>query len=432
MYHQGKNIIEPPPFDRYPKVLYQRREKKPSFWFGLILFLIGFFLTLISLNIYNPTLVPNELRIMSLNKKQNILILGCDEVFPKDKELNRFVSWKGRTDTILILNCNPYTNTLNILNIPRDTRVRIPRYGTEKINFINSVEGPKYTKKFIERILRIKIDHYVVVNLDGLNKIINEIGGIIIDIPQRMEYHDYAGMLHINLFPGRQLLSGQQAIGYVRFRHDSLGDIGRIQRQQEFMRAVFNKLIDPITFTKIPEVVSIYKKTIITDLKLKDIIRIANFVRNVPSSNQNIVILPGEFGQSNQISYWMPNPKEIQQVINKLFYEERGFFRFKRINPKDIKVSIFNGSSHDHHLASKLSNILREYGYTVLLTQDYEKLVPKTKIFAQKANSETALQVKYDIGNAGELVIGNLGPPEADVTILAGDDITNLKLKTQK
>lgn len=425
---------QPSPFKRYPKVLYEKKETKSSFWFGLILFFTGFFLTLISLNIYNPTIVPSELRLMSLNKKENILILGCDEVFPSDLKANGFALWSGRSDTIIVLSCNPKKNSLNILNIPRDTKIKVPDQGQgiEKINFLNSVGGPRFTKKYIEKLLKIKINHYVIVNLHGLNKIIDEIGGVNIEVPQRMQYHDRAAMLHINLFPGKQTLSGEQAIGYVRFRHDNLGDIGRIQRQQEFIRAVCKKLLDPITFTRLPEVISIYKKTIHTDLKLKDVIRIANFVRNVPNANQNIAILPGEFGQRNQISYWIPNPKEIDKVVKKLFYDERSFFRFKRTNPKDIKVSIFNGSRKDSHLASKLSNILREYGYTVLLIQDYEEHITKSKIYAQKANTETALQIKYDIGNVGELLTGNLGPPDADVTILAGDDLIDIKLKKRK
>ena len=131
-------------FERYPRVLYERKEPKRSFWFGLVLFLIGFFLTLISLNIYNPSLVPNEFRVVSLNKRINILILGCDEIFP-EAEHGKLL-WKGRSDTIILLSCNPLKNTLNILNIPRDTKIRVPGHGTEKINFLNTIATSIYKK----------------------------------------------------------------------------------------------------------------------------------------------------------------------------------------------------------------------------------------------------------------------------------------------
>lgn len=421
---------KPVDFQRYPQILYERKRRKPSLIIGITIFFIGLILTIISLNIYNPSLVPGDLRVLSLNKKINILFLGCDDVFPNDLEANGKALWKGRSDTIVLASCNPHTNSLNILNIPRDTKIKIPGHGIEKINFLNSIGGPIFTKKCLERLLRIRIDHYAIVNLQGLNKIIDEIGGIVIDVPQRMQYIDRTAMLNINLFPGKQLLKGEDAVGFLRYRHDNLGDIGRIQRQQEFMRAIFRRLLEPITFTKLPEIVSIYRKTILTSLKPHEIIKIANFIRNVPESNQKIVILPGEFGRISKAGYWIPNQKEIDELVKRLFYEEKntqGLFRFKRLNPKNIKVSIFNGSSKDKYLATKLSESLRQYGYTVLVIQDHKEHVQNSLIYAQKANEEVALQVKYDIGNIGQVLTGNLGPPEADVTILAGDDLVNKK-----
>ena len=412
-------------YPRYPQIPEKQYPSKISFFFGSFVFLIGLLFTIVSLNIYNPSLVPNELRIISLNKKANVLILGCDEIF----EGGPNKPWKGRSDTIILLHCNPQKNILNILNIPRDTKIRIPGHGLEKINYLNSIGGPIFTKKCIEKLLKIKIDSFVIVNVKGINKIIDEIGGIVVDVPGRMEYKDYTGMLDINLQPGEQILNGDQAVGFVRFRHDSLGDIGRIQRQQIFIRAFIKKLMDPITFTKLPEIISIYKKTIFTDLKTQDIIKIANFIRNVPNSNQNTVILPGDFGRYNKIGYWIPDQNQISLIVRKFFNEEKIVSRFKQTKPSEIKVSIFNGSKKDNLLATKLAVLLRERGYTILLCDDYGSEISKTKIYAQKANSETALQVKKDLKNTGELLIGNLGPPDSDVTILAGDDLLKLVAK---
>ena len=418
-------------FEKYPKILYRykRDGKKSSFLFNSILFIISFFLVIVFLNIYNPSLVPGQFRLISLSGRQNILLLGCDEIFPETIDKYGRQIWKGRSDTIAILNCNPSKNTLNILNIPRDTRARIPGYGAEKINFLSSIGGPLATKTYLENVLRIKIDHYVVVNIQGLNRIIDEIGGVTIDVPQRMQYVDKSAMLYINLFPGKQVLNGKQAVGFVRFRHDNLGDIGRIQRQQVFMRAVFKKLLDPITFTKLPEIVSIYKQTVLTDLDPREIIKIANFIRNVPKSNQNIVILPGDFGQRNMVSFWIPNQEEINQVVKKIFYDQNSFSFFKKSGIKSVKVSIFNGSRKDKSLSKKIFKLLNKYGYTVLICQDYQTYTEKTKIYAQKANLDVALQVKQNIGNVGEILTGNLGPPDSDVTILAGDDLVNLKAR---
>lgn len=417
-------------FPTYPKVLIERKKTRFSFWIGLVLFAAGFILTVISLNIYNPAIVPTNLRILSINKSLNIVVLGCDEIF--NDTYNGKLLWTGRADAIAIINCNPFKNTLNILNIPRDTKIKVPDHGIEKINYLNTIGGPAFTKKYLEKLLNIKIDNFVIINVKGLNKIVDELGGIVLNVPQRMQYNDYAGMLYINLFPGKQLLNSEDLVGFLRYRHDSLGDIGRIQRQQEFIRALFQKLLDPIVFTKLPEIVSIYKKTVVTDLTPTEIIKVANFIRNVPHSKLKLVILPGEFGQNEQISYWIPDKKEITKVVKKLFYGKEDFFRFMRSTPKEIKVSVFNGSKKNKMLATKIANILREYGYTVITVQDSETNVNKTRIYAQKINPENALQVKYDLGNIGELIIGNYGTPESDVTILAGDDLVNLKPRRKK
>ena len=308
-------------FDKYPKILNNdQRSKKLKLVFGLILVFIGVFIVVASFNIYKPNLIPNKLRFMSLGKVQNILILGCDEIYKEHKKEMDPKKWRGRSDTIVVLKCDPRDNSLSILNIPRDTKINISKHGFEKINFLNSIGGPIFTRKCIERLLSIKIDHFVIVDVHGLNRIIDEIGGISINVPQRMKYTDVAGMLKINLFPGNQILSGEQAVGFIRYRHDGLGDIGRIKRQQLFIKALIKKLLDPIIFTRIPDIVSVYKETILTDLKTKDIIKIANFVRGVPTKKRKISILPGDFGQNNSsVSYWIPDQEKIDSIVKEMF-----------------------------------------------------------------------------------------------------------------
>ena len=415
-------------FEKYPKILYEKRRHKLPFWLVLTLFILGLFFVIVTLNIYTPSLVPGGLRLLSLNKKQNILLLGLDEVMVNGKDINpALLEWKGRSDTIIVLHCDPFKNALNILNIPRDTKIKFPGHGIEKMNYLNAIAGPVLTKKYIEKLVNVPIDHYVVVNLHGLSSIIDELGGVVVDVPQRMQYSDYAGMVTINLFPGRQLLNGKQIIDYARFRHDSLGDIGRIQRQQALMRQMFKKLLDPVSFTRLPVVISTFKKTILTDMKPYEVIRTANFVRNVPGTRQNILILPGGFGQSADSSYWLPDKKGIKELVSMFFYDVEKRQPFRKINPGEIKISILNASKKDINSGKKVKDLLTKHGYTVLPVIQYEEHVEVTKIYAQNGNQEIASQVKKKIGNFGELVVGNLGPPEAHVTILAGDDLANLK-----
>ena len=99
------------PQEQYLKFLEERKKrKKPSLLLGFIVFLIGLFILIISLNIYNPSLVPNELRVISLKKTQNILVLGCDEIYFNGPHDTKDELWKGRSDTIVVVNCNPFKN----------------------------------------------------------------------------------------------------------------------------------------------------------------------------------------------------------------------------------------------------------------------------------------------------------------------------------
>ena len=190
---------------KYPRIQYREQPTRSSFLLGLILLIVGFFLMITSLNIYQPSLAPVGLRIMNLNSTKNILILGCDEVFKESDPKSSTILWKGRSDTILIFNCNPFSSTLNILSIPRDTKINLPGHGAEKINYLNSTGGALFTKKCLEKLLGIKIDNYVMIDVNGLLKIIDQIGGLEIDVPQKMEYSDKTAMLNINLSPGKQI-----------------------------------------------------------------------------------------------------------------------------------------------------------------------------------------------------------------------------------
>lgn len=298
-------------------------SSKISLSFGITLFIVGVLFVYLSLNFYVPNVIPPKMRILSLNKKTSILFLGIDEVFPGSNGLNESggIKWKGRSDTIIILVCDPLKNTINALNIPRDTRIAIDGYDIEKINYLNAKDGPEKTKLYVEALLGTHIDHFIAANLHGISNIIDEIGGIVVDVPKRLKYEDRTAKLKINLYPGKQLLNGKQAAGFLRFRHDDLGDIGRITRQQKFMKALLRKMVDPIVFAKTPAILTNFKSNIYTDLTQREIVQVANFIRNVPSSKQKVEMLPGKCGELNDVSYWIPLRQETRQLVNEFFYK---------------------------------------------------------------------------------------------------------------
>lgn len=131
---------------------------------------------------------------------------------------------------------------------PRDTRVRLPGFGVAKINAANVVGGPALTAQVVSQLLGgIPIDRYVRLNTEALEALIDAVGGVEVYVPEPMHYVDRTQQLFITLQPGWHRLNGKQAHHFARFRHDQLGlgDIGRVQRQQELLRALSRELLSP-------------------------------------------------------------------------------------------------------------------------------------------------------------------------------------------
>ena len=252
-------------------------------------------------------------------RKQNILLLGVDS--------NGYGTdlWDGtRSDTIMIVNIDPKTHTIKAISIPRDSKVYLAdNKGVSKINSAHAVGGVNLVKKTIKETFGIKIDKYIIVHDEAVEHIVDALGGIPVYVEKPMKYHDWAGHLHIDLNKGQNVLNGKQAVGYLRYRKDGLGDIGRTQRQQWFMKSFFEKLKSPETLTKIPEVLNICKTYIKTDMSFYELSQYAGFLKGVDENKIEIATLPGAPNQKGYISYWILDPKKTQEVIDRMIYRDK-------------------------------------------------------------------------------------------------------------
>ncbi|MDJ0626562.1 MAG: LCP family protein [Candidatus Caenarcaniphilales bacterium] len=278
----------------------------------------------------SQTNLLDTLSFYTLKKPVTILLAGADQEyeFADDgyayKVPNHF---HGRTDTIILAKFDPVQKTISALNIPRDTKIFINGKRPEKINAINTIKGPELLQKLLEDLLDVHIDKYVIVSTEGIVKLIDEVGGIPVNVDKKMVYHDKTDGLYINLEPGLQTLNGKQAIGFLRFRKDNWGDIGRIQRQQQFIRAVKKKLSDPYLIPQIPKLTSMILENVLTDLTVPEMLKLANFVRTTPQEAHIFSTLPGTFS--------MP------EIETKVVYEETS------LNDLENSESPIDISTHD-------------------------------------------------------------------------------------
>lgn len=380
---------------------------------------IGYFITLV----YQPNLIPPALRIGGLNRPATVLLLGVDIVYVKGRRSlhSDHNAFNGRSDTILLARFNPLSNQFSVLSIPRDTACDIPGYGRQKINGANALGGPQLACRTVQDLTGIPIDHYVVLNVHGLVDLVDALGGIQVQVPKRMRYHDYSAKLDINLNPGPSLLDGKAAMGFVRFRHDALGDIGRVQRQELFMRAVMDKAISPVTWAKAPDLLRIAQSYIKTDMNVTQMMQILNFVRAVPKDGQQMVMLPGNFSGSGD---WAVDEEALRKVVASMLGRPAA-----AAVRSQIRVSIENASSSPG-LGRKLARYLSRFGYQIMAVDSksdtYMGPIAASKIIAEMANPADAKQLQTDLRQRGEIVNASLGDIQSAITIVAGDDLIPL------
>ncbi|MBQ4646731.1 MAG: LCP family protein [Candidatus Gastranaerophilales bacterium] len=278
-------------------------------------------------------------------RTQNILVLGVDSA---SNEENPF---KGnRSDTMLLVSVAPYGRNINVISIPRDSKVYIAgKNKTDKINHAFSHGGAKLAVKTVEETFGVKIHNYLAISNAGVIKAIDVLGGLPIYVEKNMKYDDYTAKLHINLKQGNHILTGKQVEGYLRFRHDSFGDIGRIRRQQWFFDALSNHLKNPVVVVKLPELLKIIPEYIQTDLSAYDLTKYLGMAKNIDSSSVQIATIPGAPSTKGVISYWIIDPEKTQELINKMVYRNKS-----DVDTKDLSVGIlYAASSQDSATALK-------------------------------------------------------------------------------
>jgi LCP family protein required for cell wall assembly len=234
----------------------------------------------------------------------NILVIGVDNS-----------GGSHRSDTIMVVHVSPIDKTVSVVSIPRDTIMNVPGVGLTKVNHSFAYGGTRLTKKTLEEFFNLKIPFTVAINMDGLAKIIDTLGGLNINVEKRMYYVDYAGGLFVDLYPGYQHLNGRQSLGYVRFRHDAEGDIGRIIRQQKFVQALANRIITKKNVLSAPKVILSLLSNVDTNMNVKQVLGFSLSMRqSFDIGNIKTASLPGEPVMIDKVFYLKPDPDVIARI----------------------------------------------------------------------------------------------------------------------
>ena len=249
----------------------------------------------------------------TLNKRLNVLILGIDDGD------NEFKDAPKRTDVMLLASFDPVKNDVAILSLPRDTRVKIPgNQGLDKINHAYAYGGVPLAKKTVANLLMVPIHYYVLLNWQGFIEVIDTIGGIDYYVENDMDYEDPYADLSIHIEHGFQHMDGKKAGEYIRFRNDEMGDIGRVQRQQRFLKALASEMFSIGNVVKVPTLINSVEKHLKTDMDFLTMVKAANSFKVFGGEKVRAQMLYGDFQTIDGVSYWVTSQDKTEQTLKEL------------------------------------------------------------------------------------------------------------------
>jgi len=345
-------------------------------------------------------------------ERLNILCLGVD--YNHDSKAQLYTKWV-RSDTIFVVSIDRKAETLNMVSIPRDTRVEIPGYGYDKINaaFATMETGNlQLTRQTVQKFLGIPIDHTVVIKPYAAESLVDAIGGVTVKIDRDMDYDDNWGDLHIHLKKGQQRLSGKQAVGFVRFRADEEGDRGRIRRQQQFLSAMLSELKSFKTLTHANGIARAARDNIQTTLSFAELVDLARLYHGFDRHRMKTAKIDGEDAFYGGAACIEPDEAQKRRIVATLL-------RGGSPAPADVRLEILN-ASEVAGAARRLADMLAARGFNVV------------RVASAPTEDRTCVMDHAGDPSVSKVVTGVLGPlkvvadrqpdAEADLTIVLGRD----------
>jgi len=318
-------------------------------------------------------------------------------------------SGRGLADTIIVAAVYPRTGEISALSIPRDSRVEVPGMGVRRINSSHALGGMPMTIETVELLLGMPIDRSIEISVPGIVQLVDAIGGVDIDVEKRMYYRDRSQHLTIDLQPGLQHLDGEQAMGYVRFRHDATGDLGRMERQRHFLRAVITQLMKPGNVAQFRKLAEVFVKTVKTDLNIPDLMSLKRLAEQGGPDAIRATSLPGEPKAIGGQSMIELNPDQVRETVNQVL---RG---------QGLSVQVLNGTDVNG-LGASVAATLEEAGCDITEIGNAQGRTEQTLVVDHRGRARRAERVADWLGR-GVVSAQPDGNNPADVTVIIGRDL---------
>jgi LCP family protein required for cell wall assembly len=264
-------------------------------------------------NYHNRQIVRNIYKEGDYPEYINLLAMGLDES-------------EDRSDGIMLINFHPKSGKVNILSIARDTMVKLNNGRRSKINALIGMGGEAKIIEKVEELIGMPVHYYLTMNFEGFREVIDLLDGVEIDVPFDMKYDDPYQNLYIRLNKGKQILDGEKAEQYLRYRKGNRvgegyvdGDMGRIKTQQQFINEFIKQKLKLKYLLKIGDIFFIIKTNVTTNIEIGDFNYYLSTIKKIDTDKINFFTLPGHDEYIDNQYYYIYDEEKTKEIIKNNF-----------------------------------------------------------------------------------------------------------------
>jgi LCP family protein required for cell wall assembly len=353
-----------------------------------------------------------ELPEWSGTSRHNILLLGIDH--RDDEPIDG-----SRSDTIMVVSIDPASKSVVMVSFPRDLWVSIPGYYNQRINVAHMVGGPALVSRTLEANFGLRIHHYARINFHGFEQIVDELGGVIVDVERTIKDDEYPtedyGIMRILIPPGPQLMDGRTALHFARSRH-SENDFGRARRQQRLLVAMRDRGLQLNMLPKVPSLVGLVNEAIQTDIGVTDLLALARLGSQIEAERVKSVVVDTDYADpfvgAEGEQLLMPRRADVQRAIAKAFAEASGQW---------ARLEVLNGTTQVG-IARRLADQLATAGYEVVRVDTADRTdYAETSVVVLNGNERAASTIANRLRIPSSAIqVSPVAGAAADLRIILG------------
>lgn len=308
-----------------------------------------------------PLDAKSHLELVKENEGVNLLVLALDQ--------GEGVRAK-RSDTMMVATINPETNQASFISIPRDLYLKYPDGKFRRVDAAYRIGSAKLATEMVSNFFGIPIDSHLVVDYEGLKEIVDLMGGVQLTVKKRLQYTDEVSELEVDIKPGTQTLSGEEAIDYLRYRGNQ-SNFQRIDRQQKLLEALLQEVVTVENWSQLKSLIDKGYKFMKTNLSLKDMYNLGKTLWGLGMDDFDMATIPGKPARVHNKDVLLPRIVEARRII------ARKISGLQRVRKADAKVYILNGEG-TAFLARSTSDRLTKMGFSVTGTNNADRFNYKT------------------------------------------------------